>query len=191
MSDFVMECGEEVPVRSPVHSPTLRRAANTSTDDLLRALVATVWDLSTAVADTNAQQAQTTQHVHAVAQYLAARPQEGERRPEFHGEPARYDGTGDVKAWLRTLELIFDAKRLNTEERFLHTLPLLAKSALRVYEYSHPTTYAQLCDMLTQHFSDKHDRFHKFQELIVLRQLDGGWTHTCINLWSCMRRSRT
>ena len=35
-----------------------------------------------------------------------------------------------MKAWLRTLELIFDAKRLNPEERFLHTLPLLAKSAV-------------------------------------------------------------
>ena len=100
--------------------------------------MATVGDLSTAVADTNAQQAQTTQHVHAVAQYLAARPQEVERRPEFHGEPARYDGTGDVKAWLRTLELVFEAKRLNTEERFLHTPLLLAKSALNVCEYPHP-----------------------------------------------------
>ena len=90
MSDCVMEWGEEVPVRSPVHSPTLRLEANTSTDDLLRALMSTVGDLSTAVADTNAQQAQTTQHVHAVAQYLAAQPQEG-------GEAAEVPwGTGTV-----------------------------------------------------------------------------------------------
>ena len=56
---------------------TLRLAANTSTDGVLRALMATVGDLSTAVAETNAQQAQTTQHLHAVAQYLAAQPQDG------------------------------------------------------------------------------------------------------------------
>ena len=92
------------------------------------------------------------------------------RRPEFHGEPARFDGSGDVKAWLRTLELIFDAKRLNPEERFLHTLPLLAKSALKIYEYSHPTSYQQLCEMLAQRFSDKHDRFHKFSQLVALQQ---------------------
>ena len=89
-------------------------------------------------------------------------------------EPARYDGTVDAKAWLRTLQLIFDANGLNLAERFLHTLPLLAKSALKVYEYSHRTIYPQLCYMLTQRFSDKHDRFHKFQELIALRQLEGG-----------------
>ena len=74
----------------------------------------------------------------------------------------------DVKAWLRTLELIFDAKRLNPEEGFLHALPLLAKSALKIYEYSHPTSYPQLCEMLTQRFSDKHDRFHKFSQLVGL-----------------------
>ena len=96
------------------------------------------------------------------------------RRPEFHGEPTRFDGSADVKAWLRTLELIFDAKRLNPEERFLHTLHLLAKSALKIYEYSHPTSYPQLCEMLTQRFSDKHDRFHKFSQLMALRCGPGG-----------------
>ena len=69
---------------------------------------------------------------------------------------------------------IFDAKRLNPEERFLHTLPLLAKSALKIFEYSHPTSYPQLCDMLTQRFSDKHDHFHKFSQLVALRQGLGG-----------------
>ena len=78
-----------------------------------------------------------------------------------------------MKAWLRTLELIFDAKGLTREERFLHTIHLLAKSALKIFEYSHPTSYPQLGDMLTQRFSDKHDRFHKFSQPVALRQ--GQW----------------
>ena len=157
------------PAHSPIHSPTLQRAANVPTAELLRALMATVGDLALSVAHTDAQQAQTTLHMHAVSNFLA-QPREGGRRPEFHGEPARFDGSGDVEAWLRTLELIFDAKRLNPEERFLHTLPLLAKSALKIYEYSHPKSYPRLCDMLTQRFSDKHDRFHKFSHPVALRQ---------------------
>ena len=52
--------------------------------------------------------------------------------------------------------------------------PLLSKSALKIYEYVHPTTYPQLCDMLTQRFSDKHDRFHKFQPLVALHHSGGG-----------------
>ena len=100
MSDFNMGEGAVVPVRSPVHSPTLHRAAQVSTEELLRALMATVGDLSTTVAQTNAQQAITTDHMHAVAEYLAHRPHDGwGRRQEFRGEPARFDGTGDVKAW--------------------------------------------------------------------------------------------
>ena len=152
--------------------------------------MATVGDLSTTVAQTNAQQAITTDHMHAVAEYLAHRPHDGGRRPEFRGEPARFDGSGDVKAWLRTLELIFDAKGLTIEERFLHTLPLLVKSALKIYKYSHPTTYTQLCDMLTQCFSDKHDRFHKFQQLVALRQEAWCLTNTSKKIWSFKRRSR-
>ena len=66
--------------------------------------------------------------------------------------------------------LIYDAKGLTIEERFLRTLPLLAKSALKIYEYSHTTTYSELCNILVQRFSDKHDRFHKFQDLVALRQ---------------------
>ena len=91
--------------------------------------MATVGDLSTAVAQTNAQQAQTTQHMQALSDFLAIRPHDGGRRPEFHGEPARFDGLGDVKASLRTMELIFDAKGLAPEERVLHTIPLISKSA--------------------------------------------------------------
>ena len=59
----------------------------------------------------------------------------------------RFDEARDVKAWLRTVELIFDAKRLNHEKRILHTLPLLEMSALKIYEYSHTTSYSQLCEM--------------------------------------------
>ena len=103
-----------------------------------------------------------------------AQPRKGWRCPGFHGNPARFDGSVDVKVWLRTLELILDAKRLNPEERFLHTFPLLAKAELKIYEYSHPTSYSQLCDVLTQRFSDKHDRFHKFSQLAALRQGMGG-----------------
>ena len=134
----IMDEGEGVPMHtpmhspehSPIHSPTLQRPANVQTAELLRALMATVADLTLSVAQTNAQQAQTTLHMHAVSDCLA-QPREGGRRPEFHGEPARFDGLWDVKAWLRSLELIFDAKRLNTEESFLHTIPLLAMSALK------------------------------------------------------------
>ena len=56
----------------------------------------------------------------------------------------------------------------------MHTIPLLAKSALHIYEYSHFTSYPQLCDMLTQRFSDKHAPFHKFSQLVALRQGLGG-----------------
>ena len=61
---------------------------------------------------------------------LAKRQGAAARRPEFRWEPARFDGVGDVKPWIRTLELIYDAKGLTPEERFLHTIPLLAKLAL-------------------------------------------------------------
>ena len=56
----------------------------------------------------------------------------------------------------------------------MHTLPLLAKSALKIYEYSHLTSYPQLCEMLAQRFSDKHDRFHTFYQLVALRHGQGG-----------------
>ena len=80
----------------------------------------------------------------------------------------------DVKAWIRTLEVIYDARGLTIEERFLHTLPLLANLAWKIYEYSHPTTYSELCNILVRRFSDKHDSFHKFQHLVALRQhVDG------------------
>ena len=47
-------------------------------------------------------------------------------------------------------------------------------SALKIYEYSQHTSYPQLYDRLTQRFSDKHDRFHKFLQLVTLRQGPGG-----------------
>ena len=60
-----------------MHSPTLHRAVNVPTSELLRALMATVGDLSTAVAQTNAQQAQTTQHMQALSYFLVIRPHDG------------------------------------------------------------------------------------------------------------------
>ena len=123
MSDF-MEEGDGIPVESPDYSQTLQRVTNLSTGELLMALMATVGDLSTTVAQTNAQQAITTDHMHAVAEYLAHRHHDGwGSRPEFRGETTRFDDTVDVKAWLRTLELIFDAKGLTIEERFCTYCP--------------------------------------------------------------------
>ena len=64
-------------MQSPVLSPALQRAANVSTGELLRALMATVGDLSTSVAQANAQMAQTTQHMQAVAELWAHIPYDG------------------------------------------------------------------------------------------------------------------
>ena len=50
-------------------SPTLQRA-----EELLRALMATVGDLSVLVGQTNAMQAKNTQNMHAVADFLANKP---------------------------------------------------------------------------------------------------------------------
>ena len=70
------------PAHSPIHSPTLQLAANVPTAELLRALMATVGDLALSVAHTNAQQAQTTLHMHAVSDFLA-QPREGGRAQNF------------------------------------------------------------------------------------------------------------
>ena len=83
MSDFMDE-GEGVPMHTPIHStahspiqnPTLQREANVPTAELLRALMATVVDLALSVAQTNAQQAQTSLHMHAVSDFWA-QPREG------------------------------------------------------------------------------------------------------------------
>ena len=81
------------PAHGPIHCPTLQSAENVPTAKLSLALMATVADLTISVAQTNAQQAQTTLHMHAVSDFLA-RPRHGGRRPEFHGEPALFDGSG-------------------------------------------------------------------------------------------------
>ena len=57
------------PAHSPIHSPTMQRAANVTTADLMQALMAMVADLTLSVAQTNAQQAQTTLHMHAVSDF--------------------------------------------------------------------------------------------------------------------------
>ena len=95
------------------------------------------------------------------------------RRPEFQGELPQFYWTGDVKAWLRNLELVFDAKRLTLKARFLHTIHLLAKPALNIYECSHHTSYTQLCEMLVRRFPTQHDRFYKFFQLVALRHGPG------------------
>ena len=69
MSDFSMANGGGIPLQSPVHGRTLQRTANVSTGEILRALIAMVGDLPNSVAHANAQQAQTTQHMHAVAEF--------------------------------------------------------------------------------------------------------------------------
>ena len=102
MSDL-MEDGGGIPMHSPARSPTLQRAVRVPTADSLG-------DLTLSVVQTKAQHAQTTQHMHAMADFLAGETLEGGRPPEYHGEPARFNGRGDAKAWLRTLALIFDAK---------------------------------------------------------------------------------
>ena len=116
------------------HSPTLQRAANVSTDKILRVLMTTVGDLTVSIFSHSAQQQHTNEAVACIVDILAQRQGVAARRPEFLCEPAHFDGVVDVKACIRTLELIYDARGLTIEERFLHTLPLLAKSALKIYE---------------------------------------------------------
>ena len=73
-----MDEGEGVPMHTPIHcpahsqihSPTLQRVAKVPTAELMRALMATVADLTVSVAQTNAQQAQTTLHMHAVSDFF-------------------------------------------------------------------------------------------------------------------------
>ena len=83
----------------------------------------------------------------------------------------------EVRGWLRTLRLIYDAKGLSLDERFRYTLPLLDGPALQLYVYAHPLSFAASSEQLIARFCDKHDRFHKFQELTALHQrgsdLDG------------------
>ena len=63
--------------------------------------------------------------------FSAQRQGEAARRPEFRGEPAHFDGAVDVKAWIRTLELIFDAKGLNVEEPFFEHPSLAGKFGIK------------------------------------------------------------
>ena len=100
------------------------------------------------------------------------------RRTEFHLELAQFDGTGDVKTWLRNLELIFDAKRLTLEARFLHNLHLLAKSAFNIYECSHPTSYTQLCEMLIRRFLPRMTDFINFHSYWRCDRDQDGWMNT-------------
>ena len=109
------------------HNHTLQRAAVVRTDEILGVLMTTVGDITVSISSNSAQQQHTSEAVARVVDILAQRQGAAARRPEFRGEPANFDGVWDVKAWIRTLELIYDAKGLTIEERFLHTIPLLAK----------------------------------------------------------------
>ena len=63
---FSEEEGGVSPMQSPVHTTS----GECSESELLRALMDTVWDLSTAVAQTNVQQARTTQQMQALSDFL-------------------------------------------------------------------------------------------------------------------------
>jgi len=104
------------------HSPALQRLATVSTEEILRVLMTTVWDPTVSIPTTSNQKQQTNAAVAEIVTMLASRQGAGTRRPEFGVEAEHFVVVGDVKAWIRTLELIYDAKGLTTEERFLHTL---------------------------------------------------------------------
>ena len=91
-------------------------------------------------------------------------------RPEFREGPPRFYGSMEVRGWLRTLGLIYDAKGIYADERFRYTLPLLDGPALKMNEYANPATFVDLSNQLISSFCDKHDRFHKFQKLVALHQ---------------------
>ena len=65
------------PMQSPVHTQTLPLALNVPTSGLLLAIMDTVGDLSTAWAQTNVQQARTTQQMQARSDFVAIRPHDG------------------------------------------------------------------------------------------------------------------
>ena len=95
------------------------------------------------------------------------------RRRTCCGDLADSVETGDVLAWLQTLEIIYDAHGLSMEERLLYTIPLLAESVLRTAECLHPVSYAQLCCMLTQRFSVETNPSHILHASVGLSQLQG------------------
>ena len=84
--------------------------------------MATVGDLTVFIASNSTQQHHTNEAVARIVDIFEQRQGAAARPPVFWGELAHSDGVVDVKAWIRTLELIYDAKCLTTEERFLHTL---------------------------------------------------------------------
>ena len=148
------------------------------TEEVMRVIMATFGDLA---ATATSQQAQTDAQValltQLMQQQLTTTAAGGPRRSKFRGGPPRFDRSVEVRGWLRILGLIYGAKGLSLDESFRYTLPLVDGPALKLYEYAHPQSFAALSEQVIARFCDKHDCFHKFQELIALHQrgsdLDG------------------
>ena len=67
------------------HSPTLHRAANVPTDEILRVLLTTVGDLTVYISSNSAQQQHTNEAVARIVDILAQRQWAAARRHEFRG----------------------------------------------------------------------------------------------------------
>ena len=78
------------------HSPTLLRAANVQTEDILRVLMANVGDLTVSISTNSALQQHTNEAVARIVDILAQRQGAAARRPDFRGEPAHFDDVVDV-----------------------------------------------------------------------------------------------
>ena len=78
------------------HSPTLQRADNVPTDGILRVIMTTVGDITVSISSNSAQQQHTNEAVARIVDILAQRQGAAARRPEFWGEPAHFDGVGDM-----------------------------------------------------------------------------------------------
>ena len=67
------------------HSPTLLRAANVPTEEVMRALMTTVGDLTVSISSASAQQQHTNEAVAHIVDMLAQRQWSAARRPDFCG----------------------------------------------------------------------------------------------------------
>ena len=76
------------------HSPTLQRAANVPTDEILRVLTTTVGDITVPISSNSALQQHTNEAVARIVDILAQRQGAAALRPELRGKPAHFDGVG-------------------------------------------------------------------------------------------------
>ena len=67
------------------HSPTLQRAANVPTYEILRVIITTVGHLTVYISSNSTQQKHTDEAVARIVDILAQRQGAAERRPEFRG----------------------------------------------------------------------------------------------------------